>query len=183
MKEVEAVSRQRRTEHAGMPAIVHGGKFAVRASSRVVRTFRVSILHRAWETSCHAHTGNVTLTGDCPICGHEWNGHPVAVLSSSACVVCIYEEDHGMRTTICEVVPPELADKRASAFLSASCVRKMWGVWQLRVVDASGKLQLFGPEHFGRPDSTRAQTTTKEASDALRRLTVPDFRDWLRRHG
>lgn len=88
-----------------------------------------------------------------------------------------------MRRTICELVPPELADKRASAFLSASAVRKMWGVWQLHVVDASGKLQLFGPDHLGRPNSTKAQTTTMEASDALRRLTVPEFRDWLHQHG
>jgi hypothetical protein len=144
---------------------------------------RSRIPHRARDASCRAHTGNVIVTGDCPSCGHEWDGHPVAVLSSSACVVCVYEEDHGVRTTICELVSPELADKRASAFLSASAIRKIWGVWQLHVVDASGKLQLFGPDHFGRPDSTRAQATTREATDALQRLTVPEFRDWLRRHG
>lgn len=51
------------------------------------------------------------VTGSmCPDCGHAWNVHPGALISVTACVECVLEEDHNARELgdMCSRVPPDL---------------------------------------------------------------------------
>jgi hypothetical protein len=45
------------------------------------------------------------IDGDCPVCGHPWDLHPVVIPTLSACAECIYLEGTGRGDVLCGRVP------------------------------------------------------------------------------
>jgi len=110
--------------------------------------------------------------GLCPVCGHDWDLHPGAILIR-VCAYCIAEEDHDERdeSDMCRDHAPGTEDRRASHWLTASIERPLFRAPRVVVSDDRN---LYRRRIRSVP-SSQVEEVLARVQDDLQALRADDF--------